>query len=564
MNDTVWLLSQIDARAEELAGELGIPVKIAQILVNRDITDAGEARNFLLGTLDDLHDPFLMQGMRRAADRLRSAVARGEKILIFGDYDVDGVLSVVILTRALKDLGARVDFYIPHRLEEGYGLKPSHIQIVEEKQADLVISADCGIKAVDFVREAARRRIDVIITDHHQPGDRLPEALTVLNPVLEASGYPDPGLAGIGVAFKLIQALFRGHPRESMLPHYLKLVSIATVADIAVLRRENRLFVKYGLQGLERPANPGLKSLLEVCGLEGKRVKVADIAFRIGPRINAAGRLGKADLAVQLFFSDSPQATRRLAADLDGMNEARQAVEKKIYTQALQRIQDRALHQRYRLLLLGCEEWHRGVIGIVASKLKEDFNRPVILFAYRDGNAFGSGRSIREFPLIECLNNQRRFFASYGGHPMAVGCELKQSDLIPFRAAMNAYAEDRISDDDLKRKIRIDTRLRFDEVNADFLDRLGQLSPFGVGNPRPVFITEEVEVASRPRLLKDRHIKLLLRQNGRIFEAIGWGKRGWMDLLSRGNRIHAVYTLQANRYLGEERLSLILEDIRPA
>jgi len=563
MKQNEWILPDADPRADSLAAALGIPVKIARILVNRKITDAEGAQSFLHGTLEDLHDPFLLQGMRTAVERLLKAASRGEKVLIFGDYDVDGVLSVVILSRALSTLGAKVDYYIPDRLEEGYGLKTSHIQVAEEKQARVVVSVDCGIKAVDFVREASSKGVDVIITDHHLPGDQLPEALAVLNPVVPGSGYPHKSLAGIGVVFKLIQALFRGHPRESQLPHYLKLVSIGTVADIVSLTGENRIFVRYGLQGLEGVSNLGLKSLLSVCGLEHKSVQVSDVGFRIAPRINAAGRMGRADLAVQLFFSGSEEEGRRIASELDDMNGIRQGIEKKIYAQATQRIRSQSLDQRYKLLVLGCDEWHRGVIGIVASKLKEDFHRPVLLFAYDAGKAHGSGRSIREFPLIECLDHTRQYFNNYGGHPMAVGCELGIDNLPQLKQAMNAYVDNRITEEDLRRKIRIDTRLDFDEIGAAFLDHFALLSPFGVGNPKPIFTTDDVEVVAAPRRLKERHLKLLLKHNGRYFDAVGWGKGDWIDSLSKGSRISVVYSLQVKEYLGQERLTLVLEDMRP-
>lgn len=564
MHESVWTLSEKNAEVLSLAQALDVPVIIAQLLANRGISEKEEALRFMYGTLDDVYDPFQMQGMSQAVDRLRNAASQGEKVLVFGDYDVDGVLSVVILSRALTSLGAKVDYYIPDRLEEGYGLKPAHIEILEQKQADVVVSVDCGIKALDFVREATRIGVDVIITDHHQPGDQLPEALAVLNPVLEGSGYPNRNLAGVGVVFKLIQALYHGHPKESQVPHYLKLVSIGTVADVVPLTRENRLFVKYGLEALKNISNLGLQSLLSACGLEGKSVRVSDVGFRIAPRINAAGRMGKADLAVQLFFTESQEESRRLAAELNEMNTSRQAIEKNIYLQAKKLIQSRSLDQRYKILVLGCDGWHRGVIGIVASKLKEDFNRPVLLFSYDNGKAHGSGRSIREFSLIECLNQNQTFFTNFGGHPMAVGCELPVSVLPEFKQAVNAFADTHISQEDLKRKIRIDGSLDFDEIGTAFLELFSCLEPFGVGNPRPLFLTENVQVVSAPRRLQDRHIKLLLKQNGRYYDAVGWNKSAWAQDIKKGSRIHAVYSLQIKEYLGEERLSLILEDIRPA
>lgn len=546
-----------------MAADLGVPIPIAQILVNRKITDAEEAHRFLRGSLDDLHDPYLMQGMRDAVSRLRKAVSRGEIILIFGDYDVDGVLSVVILKKALESLGARVEYFIPDRIKHGYGLKEKHIRVVQEKKASLVVSVDCGVKALDFVKKSGEIGVDVIITDHHQPGPTLPQAAAVLNPVLEDSGYPDKSLAGVGVVFKLIQALLEEEGKKAAIPHYLKLVSIATVADIAPLKKENRIFVKHGLNGLKRVSNKGLTSLLEVCGLSGKSVNIGDVGFRIGPRINAAGRMGKAELAVDLFFSDSEEECRKLTAYLNERNAERQAVEKRILSQALAIITSRSLESRYKLLILGCEEWHRGVIGIVSSKLKDQFYRPVILFSYQDGRAFGSGRSIKEFPLIDCLDKNKQFFLNYGGHPMAAGCEVERSNLTNLKEAINRYAHSYIKDEDMKRKIRIDTRLSFQDIDVSFLDNLSKLSPFGVGNPRPVFLSENVELTAEPRKIKDRHSKMLVGQNGRNFELLGWGKPDLSDIFHKGDRIDLVYSLQFSEFLGEERLNFSLEDIRP-
>lgn len=564
MQDTIWNLSPFTDSVTAISQELDLPLPIAQILNNRGITHAQTAQSFLYGTLDDLYDPFLIPDMPAAVERLKKAVHQGENILIFGDYDVDGVLSVVILTRALRSLGANVDYYIPDRLKEGYGLKPNRIPIVLEKKANLVISVDCGIKAIEFVKEANKIGVDVIITDHHQPGSDLPNALAILNPVLKGSSYPEKNLAGIGVVFKLIQALFMNHPQEIHLPHYLKLVSIGTVADVVSLRNENRLFVKFGLQGLCQVTNKGLLSLLDVCGLSGKKIQVGDLGFRIGPRINAAGRLGKAELAVKLFLSESDGESKDIAKLLNTMNSERQAVEKKIFNQAFGLINSKSLWKRYKLLILGCEEWHRGVIGIVASKLKDTFYRPVILFAYEDGNAYGSGRSIKEFPLIDCLNDNLQYFLNYGGHPMAVGCEMKHQQMSGFKAAINTYVSQRLSDMDLKRKIRIDVKLPFDEINDRFLDCLNLLSPFGMGNPKPTFLTEDVQILSEPRLLQNKHSKWLVKHNERTFELLGWDKADLAQRFNKGDRVHIVYTLNMSEYMGEQRLSLFLEDIKPS
>ena len=562
MNKTLWLLTPPREEAKTLSGELGLPPEIAQILVNRNVCDAEAAHKFLFGGLDDLHDPYLMRGMKEAVERIRQAVSRREKILIFGDYDADGILSVVILSQALESLGVEVDYYIPERLKDGYGIKEEYIEIVLERRASLVISVDCGIKATEFAKRAKETGVDIIITDHHLPGDFLPEAKAILNPVLSDSGYPDKSLAGIGVVFKLLQALFEMEGESSSLPYYMKLVSIGTIADVAELRGENRLFVKFGLKGLGSISNTGLSSLMEFCGLKGKRISVRDIGFRIGPRINAAGRMGMTDLAVKLFFTDSLPESLELIGHLDELNSKRRRTQERIYEQALKRIRKRYLYERYKFLILGCEEWHRGVIGIVASKLKDFFHRPVLVFAYEDGKAYGSGRSINEFPLIACLDEYRDLFLDYGGHSMAVGCVLLRENLTLFRKAANAYVSSRITDEHLKRKVYIDTKIDFSDITSCFIENFALLSPFGVGNPEPIFLTEKAEVIGEPQKIKGKHTKLLVRQKGRIFEALGWERSEWAQSIQKGDKIDLAFSLLFSEYMGEEKLSLSLEDIK--
>jgi len=562
MNDTIWMVSPPRPEAEILSAELGIPLEIARVLANRNILDVPAAQEFLFGGLEGLHDPYLMAGMAEAVARVNRAIEAGERILIFGDYDVDGVLSVVMLHKALTSLGAGVDYFIPERLKDGYGIKDHHVSIPQERGTKLVISVDCGTKAVGFVAAAREKGIDVIVTDHHRPGDSLPEAVAILNPVVGGSGYPDKGLAGVGVVFKFIQALLGEAGKNSVVPHYMKLVCIGTVADVAELKGENRLFVKHGLKSLENVSNIGLKSLIDACGLSHKKISEGDLGFRIGPRINAAGRMGMTDLAVRLFFSDSPEESRGLVKQLEELNSRRQRTEEKIFDQARSKIEEKGLADRYKCLVLGSEEWHRGVIGIVASKLKDRFHRPVILFTYDDGMAFGSGRSISECPLIDLVEGCRRYFLSFGGHRLAVGCTLRADDMPAFKAAINELAGPRISEDDLRRKIRIDAPIGLDSLNLSFLEHYDRLVPFGVGNPKPVFLTEGIEVMSEPKKMQDRHVKFWVKQNGRTFEALGWDKADWAGLLSRGDKIDIAYTLHVSEYLGEEKLSLAVEDIR--
>jgi single-stranded-DNA-specific exonuclease len=562
MRETIWIMNPVSAEAKSLAADLDIPIEVAQILHNRGIREAEDAHKFLFASFDDLYDPFLMRDMKKAVERILKAISSREKILVFGDYDVDGILSVVSLCKALESIGADVDFFIPDRLKEGYGLKEKYVAVTLERKARLVISVDCGIKAVLFAKKAKMAGIDVIITDHHQPGTCLPEALAVLNPALPDACYPYRKLAGVGVVFKLIHALFQVKAKVSLLPHYLKLVSIGTVADIAELRDENRIFVKLGLKGLEGVKNLGLMSLMDRCGLSGKKVTVGDVGFRIGPRINAAGRMGLTDLAVRLFFSDSSEEVKDITHRLDKLNAKRQRIEEKVFSQAKNRIEKGKLDRRYKILILGNKDWHRGVIGIVASKIKDLFYRPVILFTYEGKRAYGSGRSVPDFSLIECLENHQEMFLSYGGHTMAIGCELLLQNMSAFKLAINDFVASRLSDDLLKKKLYIDTKIDFNDISFDLFENISLLSPFGLGNPKPLFLTEKAEIVSQPEKIHQRHSKFLLRQNGRVFEALGWGRGDWAEVFSAGNRVDLIYSLQISEYLGEEKISLSIQDIR--
>lgn len=557
-----WQIAPPDPEAWILAQELNLPHEIATILVNRGLRSAAEAAFFLYGGLNELHDPFLMKGMKEAVDRIRRAIDKKEKIVIFGDYDVDGILSVVMMVKALGLLGGRVEYFIPERMKDGYGLKLHHLEHILQMKANLLISVDCGIKAVDFVREARSHGLDVIITDHHHPGEKLPEAVAILNPVLESSGYPDRNLAGVGVVFKLIQAIFFRFGINQDLNHFLKLVSIGTVADVAELKGENRILVREGLKKLKEARTPGLRSLLDGSGLNNRKLNEVDLGFRLGPRINAAGRLGMTEIALQLFFSDSPQECNSLVKKLNELNSARQRIEEKILREAVEKIEFRQLHQKYRLLVLGSENWHRGVIGIVASRVKEIFYRPVILFAYENGQAYGSGRSVPELSLIDLVNECADLCQNFGGHKQAVGCTLSYDRLPDFKERLNSLARARITEELLERKLQIDSRLNFSSITPSFLEFYSRLLPFGVGNPRPVFVAEEADVLSEPSVIQNRHLKFWARQSGRVFEVMAWEKARFWPGLRRGSCLDLAYSLQFSDYRGKRQITLALEDLR--
>jgi len=563
MDENIWLLPEPDNRVAKLASDMGLSLETAQILLNRDITTKEEARKFLFSDLSDLNDPYQMDGMEEAVSRIEKAVRDKEKILVFGDYDVDGILSVVVFMKAIESLGGCIEYFIPDRLEDGYGIKTKHIKMMLERKIKLMVSVDCGIKAVDFTERAEAFGVEVIITDHHQPGPEIPKAVAVLNPALRHSSYPDKDLAGIGVIFKLIQALMERRDKGSVLTHYLKLVSIGTIADVAKLRGENRLFVRYGLEALRDVSNTGLKNLLSICGLEYRDVTAGDVGYRIAPRLNAAGRLGKVDLSVDLFRVQDKKESEDIALHLNKLNSLRQKAEVNIFNQAVEKIEKNDLEKKYKLFILGSKEWHRGVIGIVASRLKDMYHRPVMLFAYKNETAFGSGRSIKEFSLINCLRNSSRLCASFGGHPLAVGCEIHQSRFDEFRKEMNAYADSEILDTDLKRKIKIDVKIDFRHITPSFLEEIDLLKPYGVGNPKPIFLSENVCIASRPKLLKGKHSKFMVTKDKRFFEAMGWRRKDWAEVFEKGDMADIVYSFSHNEYLGKRRLNFVLHDIKP-
>jgi single-stranded-DNA-specific exonuclease len=562
MDENIWLLPEPDKRVSLLASELGFSLGTAQILFNRGITTKTEAKKFLFSDLSDLNDPYQMDGMEEAVSRIEKALKDKEKMLVFGDYDVDGILSVVVFMKAIESLGGRIGYFIPDRLEDGYGIKDKHMKMLLERRVQLMVSVDCGIKAVGFTEKARAHGVDVIITDHHQPGPDIPKAVAVLNPAMSHSSYPDKDLAGIGVIFKLIQALMERRNKGSLLSHYLKLVSIGTIADVAKLRGENRLFVRYGLEGLRDVSNAGLKNLLSICGIEYRDVTAGDVGFRIAPRLNAAGRLGKVDLSVDLFRVRDKKESENIALHLNKLNSLRQKAEINIFNQAVEKIEKNKLEKKYKLLILGSKEWHRGVIGIVASRLKDIYHRPVLLFSYENGKAFGSGRSIKEFSLINCLRNTSHLCTSYGGHPLAVGCEIQQNHFDDFRKQINDYASSEINDTDLKRKIKIDMKIDFRGITNSFLKEIDLIKPYGAGNPKPVFLSEKVSIASRPQVLKGKHGKFMVKKGERIFEAMGWGRKDWIEGVERGDRADIVYSLSSNEYLGKKRLNFVLHDIR--
>jgi single-stranded-DNA-specific exonuclease len=489
---------------------------LARLLVLRGITQPDDAEQYLTPSLSHLHSPQLMTGMTAAVDRLAAAIERKESILIYGDYDVDGTTAIVILKTAIELCGGTADFHVPHRIREGYGMKDDVIERAAEKGVRLIISVDTGIRAFAAAETASRLGVDLIVTDHHLPGhDGVPKALTVLNPNQPGCNYPCKALCGAGVAFKLAQALMEqklDRPDQSrLLTSFMKVVAIATVADAVPLVDENRVFAKLGLEALRSPVNVGLKALLDVAQLGGRRpLTSGEVAFRIAPRLNAAGRMDVARDVIELFSVKDATRARELALRLDKLNGERQEEERRILAEIQTRLeQDPTLSDAYCMVVDG-DGWHRGVIGITATRVVERYGRPTLIVS-RDGEeAHGSGRSIRPFHLLNALESCSRLFTRYGGHSHAVGFSLPSSGIEELRRQLDGYARAHLTVADFEPVLDVEAELALDQVTPELFEALRQLEPFGQGNPEPVFTAEAVRLMGPVRILKDKHAKLKL------------------------------------------------------
>lgn len=518
-----------------------------------------------------------MLGMQAAVDRLSAAIERRETALIYGDYDVDGTVAVVILKTAIELCGGVTDFHVPHRIRDGYGMKGEVIEAAAAAGVRLVISVDTGIRAFAAAEAAQRAGVDLIVTDHHLPEatEGVPRALAVLNPNQAGCSYPTKSLCGAGVAFKLAQSLLEKHGRGKVLPSFLKILALATIADAVALEDENRVFASLGLEGLRSPVNPGLKALLEVASLNGSRPLTAtDVAFRVAPRINAAGRMDVARDVIELLTVRDAKRAAEIAAHLDALNAERQQEERKIGEAIEKQIaEDPTLREAWCMVLDG-EGWHRGVIGIAATRVVEKYARPALVISRENDEAHGSGRSIPAFHLLDALESAKHLFTRYGGHAHAVGFALPASRLPDLRAAMDACARRQLTPADLEPTLAIDAELPLEGVNKELFRAVQRLAPFGKGNPQPVFASRGVRLLQPPQIIKEQHVKLRIAEPGvaggsvkRALDALGWRmaeSAGTLGL-APGEAIDIAYTLEENTNPDFGGLQLILADVkRPA
>ena len=558
-----WIVREHDAeRAASLARVLGVSPILAALLISRGYGEERAARVFLSPTYDQLHEPYSMLGMKEAVARLQRAIETREPILIYGDYDVDGTTGTAVLLRALKLLGANTGFHIPHRFTEGYGIQQAALEKAVADGYKLVVSIDCGIRAHEPLYWARDNGLDVIITDHHLPDEKegAPPAFAVLNPNQAGCPYPDKNLAGVGVAFKLVHALFREHGREAQVPAFMKVVAIGTVADVAKLTGENRTIVAIGLKDLARVANPGLRALIDVAGCgDGKGMTAYDLGFRLGPRINAAGRMDAARAVVELFDTRDSDEARRLANHLDARNEERKTVQQQIIDLAVAELKDPK--DCYVAVIAG-EGWHRGVIGIAASKIAERLNRPCVVLSVDGEMAHGSGRSIEAYHLLNGLTACADLFEKFGGHSHAAGIAIRPERIEELRRRLNEHAASCLTANDLEPQVHIDIELAPEAVTFGLARELDALEPFGAGNPRPVFVTKNLRCLSEPTLIKDKHLKLRLAgPQNRPLEAIWWNCIEGETPQFNGS-IELAYTIETSPWNGDFRLQLNVVDLR--
>jgi len=553
--------------AARLADALRLPPVVARLLCQRGLSDPELAGRFLNPALDQLHDPMALADMGVAVDRILAAVARKERIAIHGDYDVDGVTSTVILRRSLELLGADVVHFIPERLKDGYGLQPAAIEKLHAEGVALIVSVDCGIRGADAAVRARELGVDLIITDHHEPDATLPPALAVINPKRHDCSYPDKHLAGVGVALKLVQALCGRTGRGHLLPGFVKIAAIGTLADVVPLVGENRVIAKIGLELLTKgPHKVGLRSLLDVCGLTGKTIDSYHIGFMLAPRVNAAGRMSTPDIATRLLLASDESMgdeARALAVQLDAENVRRQEEEGEILAAAKKIVQSDPDVGARAVLVVAGEGWHRGVIGIVASKLVDAFHRPAIVLSIDGGVAHGSCRSISRFDMLSALERASSLMIRFGGHKQAAGLTIEAARIRELRLSVNAVADETLGPEDLMPRLRIDGDLSFRTITGAVAAGVTSLAPFGAGNPRPVFSACDVEIVDGPRKLKERHLKMSLKQDGRIFRAVAWRAAERHDYLTAHRAgIDVAFSLEQNQFNGQTFVELTLSDMK--
>ena len=554
-----WQIYETDSqKVQELIDKYNLNLLLATILVNRNILETENLEKFLKPTRNDFHDPFLMPDMKIAVERILKAIENKEKIIIYGDYDADGITSITVLKSFFKDIGVDVFSYIPNRLEEGYGLnKPAVKKIVDDKY-NLMITVDCGISAIEEIDYANSLGIETIVTDHHEVGEKLPNALAIVDAKRKDNMYPCRDLAGVGVVFKLIQALsIKLNLKEESYLKYLDIVCIGTISDIVPLVDENRVIAKLGLMLVNQTKNLGLKSLLMSSGY--KKIDSTTISFGVAPRINACGRMGHAEEALKLFLSNNLNEVQELTKKLNDYNVKRQDIEKRIYEEAVKQIEERNLNKNNTIIVAG-ENWHHGVIGIVASKITEMYFKPSILLCNEGNESKGSGRSIPGFDLHDALMKCLDYIEKFGGHSMAIGITIKKSELEQFSQSLENVAKEEHTEE-IVPIVQIDAKISLSDINKEMVESLNQLEPFGEGNKMPIFVIKNLKIDSIRALTEGKHLKLTLREGNNMVNAIGFNMGSLAEEYKIGDKIDVAGMLEINSFNGVDSVQINLKDI---
>lgn len=552
------------ALVDQLASELSLPPVAAKILVSRGLDTKSKVEEFLSPSMEKLLDPLLLPDMDKGVDRIIRALRNRDKVMIFGDYDVDGITSTSLLYLILNKLGAEVTYYLPNRLIEGYGLSEEGIREAERRGVGLIISVDCGITAVEEVIFAKSRGIDTIITDHHEPKEVLPDACAIINP--KVVGDQDSGgeLSGVGVAFKFAQAIYRRLGQdEDELEEHIDLVALGTAADIVPLVGENRILTKFGMAQIARTTKPGLKSLIFVSGILGQKIGTGQVVFILAPRINAVGRLGDADLAIKLLTTRDESKAAEIARILDEENQRRKSIDETTLAEALDMIEEDVDMTSDKAIVLASSGWHQGVIGIVASRLVERFHRPTIMIAIQGNEGKGSARSIPRFHLYEALRECEDCLVKYGGHKYAAGLSILPEKIQPFREKFKKVSDEKLSAEDLVPRLSINSQLELEQINLELVNVLDLFAPFGPQNMRPVFMTRNLQVWGEPHVVGNNHLRLRVKKEGPVFDCIGFGMGDLVKVLCmKGIRIDLAYVVEINYWNDTYKIQLRIKDLK--
>lgn len=546
----------------ELSKKINISPEISQILNNRGINDEKDAEIFMNPSLEYLRNPFLMKDMKKATERIKKAIENKERIYIYGDYDVDGVSSTSILYIYFKSIDYPVKYYIPNRLEEGYGINEDAIRKISNDGCDLIITVDCGITSVNEVGLANELGIDVIITDHHECQSDVPDAYAIVNPKQDDCNYPFDMLCGCGVAFKMIQALTDEEEFKTSMFDYLEVVTLATICDIVPLIDENRIIVKNGLKLMKEGKNLGLRELIKVCGIETSKIGSSHIGYSVGPRINASGRLGHSYLGVQLFTTDLEDEAKEIANILEAKNIERQMIESKMYKEAEDVISSSENYKDDKVLVVAKEGWQHGIIGIVASKLTEKYYKPTILLTIEDGEATGSARSIKGFSIFDALVSCKDLMNKFGGHEQAAGLALNAENIEELRKRVNKIADYNLNKDDLIENIKVEYELEEESATLDLVDNLHKLEPFGLSNPSPRFIMRDLLLTNIYKMGKNKqHLKLIC-ENEKSYECVGFNMAYLAENFQEGDKIDVLFQVDENNFNNDRKVQFLLKDIR--